>query len=68
MELKEIKANLGKVVRMTDNHNYIDGLFRLTALTLRRNDSGFYYQAEVQKLFDDKSVMTVRPDMIQEIK
>lgn len=47
MELSEVKKNLNKKVRYKDTKNGIDGLYEFTACTLRKNEKGCYYQAEL---------------------
>ena len=65
MTAAEAKHNIGGLVRLTDERNHIDGLYKLTALILRKNDSGqLYCQAEVRKMFSDRCLMYVRLEQI----
>ena len=47
MVIDEVKKNLGKMVGYKGNTD----TYKLTACILRKNDSGFFYQAEI---FDTK--------------
>lgn len=65
MTAAEAKHNIGGLVRLTDERNHIDGIYKLTALILRKNDSGqLYCQAEVRKMFSDSCLMYVRLEQI----
>lgn len=65
MTAAEAKHNIGGLVRLTDERDHIDGIYKLTAVILRRNDLGqLYCQAEVQKMFSDKCLMYVRPERL----
>lgn len=65
MKLNDIVCRIGTAVRIRDSRNYIDGLYKLTAVIIRKNEKEYFYQAEVQQLFDDKAVLYVRPEMIE---
>lgn len=47
MELEQVKKNINKLVKYKDSKNNIDGLYKLTACILRKNDKGYFYQAEL---------------------
>lgn len=65
MTAAEVKHNIGGLVRLTDERNHLDGIYKLTALIIRKNDSGqLYCQAEIRKMFSDSCLMYVRPEQI----
>lgn len=65
MTAAEVKHNIGGLVRLTDERNHLDGIYKLTALILRKNDSGqLYCQAEIRKMFSDSCLMYVSPEQI----
>ena len=53
MTEKEIKHCLNKRVVFRNDRLHINGVYILTGATIRRNDNGFYYQAEVTEMRDD---------------
>lgn len=58
MKLEEVKFNLGKEVFLITRSEKI--LYLLTGCTLRKNEKGFFYQAELQDLKNNKSVIICR--------
>lgn len=50
MTEREIKHYLNKRVVLRNDRLRINGVYILTGATIRRNDSGFYYQAEVTEM------------------
>ena len=61
MELKEVKRNLNKIVL------YNDKQYQLTGCTLRLNDKGYFYQAELKDM-KCNSLIICRLDDIGEIQ
>lgn len=58
MKLEEVKFHLGKEVSLITRSEKIPYL--LTGCTLRKNEKGFFYQAELQDLKNNKSVLICR--------
>lgn len=61
MKLEDVKRNLNKMVRYKDSA----GIYKLTACILRKNESGFFYQAE---LLDTKSIHSVLICKLEDIE
>lgn len=57
MKPEEIKPNLNKKVRYKNSHAGIDAEYILSGALFRRNEKGFYYQAELQDLKNNKSIL-----------
>ena len=62
MEIKQIKSNLNKMVV----YKGIKGIYKLTACILRKDESGYFYQTELQDTKHGKSVVICKPDDITE--
>lgn len=58
MKLEEVKFNLGKEVSLITRSG--ETTYLLTGCTLRKNEKGFFYQAELQDLKNNKSVLICR--------
>ncbi len=58
MKLEEVKFHLGKEVFLIICSEKIPYL--LTGCTLRKSEKGFFYQAELQDLKNNKSVIICR--------
>lgn len=48
MDIKEVRANLGKEVHYTNGHLGLDGTYTLNACTIRMQDGQIRLQAELQ--------------------
>lgn len=65
MDLSEVKQNLGKRVRFSDDRLFCDADYILTGCIIRRSERGrFYYQAEIQDLRQQNSVSIVDLDKL----
>ena len=67
MEIGEVKAALNHRVRWNSPRCRIDAEYILTACIIRRTDSKFFYQSELQDLKNQKSVCIVRLDEIERL-
>lgn len=65
MKPEEIKDNLNKRVRL--NSPNITADYILTGAIFRRGEKGFYYQAELQDLNTNRSIMICRLDEVEAI-
>lgn len=70
MEIGEVKAALGKLVRFRNDRLFCDADYILTGCIIRRSERGqFYYQAEIQDLQNQTSVSIVNlSDLTREEK
>lgn len=57
MDLKEVKRNLNKEVKLVDQKNNIDSVFILTACILRKKDGEIFYTVELQDRKAKNSVL-----------
>ena len=65
MDLSEVKQNLGRRVRFSDDRLFYDADYILTGCIIRRSERGqFYYQAEIQDLRQQNSVSIVDLDKL----
>lgn len=62
MEIQDVKRNLNKMVI----YNGKADLYRLTACILRKNDKGYFYQAEILDTKHGSSVIVCRLEDITE--
>lgn len=62
MELKDVKFSLGKKVRLVTRDINAEYLF--TGCILRKNERGYFYQAELQDLKNKRSVVICRLDEV----
>lgn len=60
MDIKEVKNNLNKDV----TYKGVKGLYKLTGCTLRKNEKGIFYQAEILDKRNGNSVLVVSLDDI----
>lgn len=65
MKAEEIKANLNKRVRYVNKQSGIDTDYILSGAIFRRGKKGFFYQAELQDLKNNKSIMICSLDQIE---
>ncbi len=69
MEASEIKANLNKKVRYKHALSGVDAEYLLTGAIFRKNNKGFYYQAELQDLKSkSRSIVICKLDDITAIQ
>ncbi len=60
MDIKEVKAALGKQVRFKNIRLHCNGIYTLTGCTIRLSPLGrFFYQAEIQDTRQQRSVSIV---------
>lgn len=68
MKAEEIKSNLNKHVRYVNKQANIDTDYILSGAIFRKGDKGFYYQAELQDLKNNKSILICSLDDITAIE
>lgn len=68
MRIEEAKANLNKRVHYTESGKYIDADFIFTGCTIRKNEKGFYYQAELQDIKAQNSILICSLEDIEVLK
>lgn len=68
MKPEEIKRNLNKRVRFKSDKLGLDTDYLLTGAIFRRDKQGFLYQAELQDLKQERSIIIARLDDIEAIK
>lgn len=68
MKATEIKANLNKRVRYVNKQANIDTDYILTGAIFRKNDKGFYYQAELQDMKNNNSVIICSLEEIKAVE
>ena len=66
MKLSEVKYHLGQYVNFKSSHLHINSKYILTACIMRKNDSNFFYQAELQDLNNKHSILICSLDDIEE--
>lgn len=66
MDLKEVKRNLNKEVRLVDRKSNIDSVYILTACILRKKDDEIFYTVELQDRKAKNSVLISGLDDIEE--
>lgn len=65
MTEREIKRNLNKLVRFTNKRLFIENAdYILAGATIRRNESGFFYQAILQDVNNGNSVLVCKLEEI----
>lgn len=71
MDIKYLKQNLNKPVKLTNPKLYIeDSEYILTGATIRRNTNtgDFYYQAELQDKANENSILICRLEDIEKLE
>lgn len=69
MKIEEAKRNLNKRVHCTvEGATRIDGDYIFTACTIRKNEKGFFYQAELQDLNNNRSILIVKLEDVQPLQ
>lgn len=63
MKLEEVKRQLNKPVRYETAGG--DREYLLTGCILRKNDKGYFYQAELQDIANQKSILICRLDDVK---
>ncbi len=66
MEINEAKANLNKRVHFTARD--VDADYIFTGCTIRKNENGFYYQAELQDMNNQRSILICRLEDVKLIE
>lgn len=66
MKIEEAKANLNKRVHFTARD--VDADYIFTGCTIRKNENGFYYQAELQDLNNNRSILICRLEDVKLIE
>lgn len=67
MKIEEIKRNLNKIVHYKDSRNNIDSDYLFTGCILRRGKNGFYYQAELQDMKSERTILICKLDDVQAV-
>lgn len=68
MKIEEVKRNLNKPVKLNNPKLYIDGSeYTLTGCIIRKNDKGFYYQAELRDIRHENCTLICRLEEIEKI-
>lgn len=57
MKAEEIKANLNKRVRFKNEKTNVDAEYLLTGAIFRKGENGFCYQAELQDIKSNNSIV-----------
>ena len=65
MKPEEIKKNLNRRVRLRSSKLRLEADFILTGAIFRRGENGYYYQAELQDLNQERSVLICSLDEIE---
>ena len=68
MKAEEIKSNLNKRVRFKNEKLNIDTEYILSGAIFRRNNKGFFYQAELQDVKSNNSIIICNLDQIEAIE
>lgn len=68
MKAEEIRANLNKRVRFKSEKLNIDTEYILSGAIFRRNNKGFFYQAELQDVKSNNSIIICNLDQIEAIE
>lgn len=68
MKAEEIRASLNKRVRFKSEKLNIDTEYILSGAIFRKNNKGFYYQAELTDIKSNKSIMICSLDSIKAIE
>lgn len=66
MKIEEAKANLNKRVHFTARD--VDADYIFTGCTIRKNENGFYYQAELEDLKNNRSILICRLEDVKLIE
>lgn len=65
MKAEEIKANLNKRVRYVSEQAGINTDYILSGAIFRKGDKGFYYQAELQDMKNNRSIIICSLEQIE---
>ena len=67
MTIEQVKKNLNKTVLFNNPKFHMENQkYVLIGCTIRRDEQGFYYQAEIQDIRQPKAVIICRLDEIEE--
>lgn len=64
MEIREVKNSLNKMVK----YRKIAGIYKLTGCILRKNEKGFFYQAELLDTKHGNSITICRLEEVEVIE
>lgn len=68
MKADEIKSNLNKHVRYVSRQTGIDTDYILTGAIFRKGEKDFYYQAELQDMKNNRSILICKLDDIEAVE
>lgn len=68
MKAEEIKQNLNKKVRYKSSQTRVDSEYLLTGAIFRKGEKGFFYQAELQDIKANGSILICKLDDIEAIE
>lgn len=68
MKPDEIKSNLNKRVRYVSRQTGIDTDYILTGAIFRKGEKDFYYQAELQDMKNNRSILICKLDDIEAVE
>ena len=68
MNATDIKKHLNKQVRYKNQKTGVDKPYMLTGAIFRKNADGFYYQAELQDLQNNRSIVICSLNDIEPIE
>lgn len=68
MKAEEIKANLNKRVRYVNEQAGIDTDYILSGAIFRKGDNGFYYQAELQDMKNNRSIIICSLEKVEAVE
>lgn len=68
MKADEIKSNLNKRVRYVSRQTGIDTDYILTGAIFRKGEKDFYYQAELQDMKNNRSILICKLDDIEAVE
>ena len=69
MKIEEVKQNLGKIVEYNGaEYNEKKGVYKLTACIFRKNEAGFFYQAELLDTKHGASVLICKLENVRALQ
>lgn len=68
MKIEEAKANLNKRVHYTDGGRNIDADYIFTGCTIRKSGTEFFYQAELQDIKSNRSIIICKLENVQPLE
>lgn len=68
MDIADVKRNMNQVVLLTDTRLHVENVkYLFVGCMLRKNEDGFYYQAELKDLKNVSSLVVAGLKNIEEI-